>query len=582
MTKQPTNGAGKIIVLLLALTLAGVAYAFYVFIAASSDLSLANARQIESYRLASELRQSSDDLTRLGRTYVVTADPGYEEQYLAILDIRNGKRPRPEAYHRIYWDFVAGGNPKPRPDSNQTIPLQDLMRAAGFTEAEFAKLAQAQANSDGLVNLEVKAMNAVKGVFQDAQGNYTIRREPDLELARELVHSKQYHVYKAEIMKPLDEFYVLMETRTGQQITNASASLVTAKYAFIASLVLAIVLVSVLVWLGQRQVRLALGGPASEIERVLNGISAGDLTVSIPPAPAESALGMLASTRDRLRALIEEMRRVASEVASGVGALQCNAEQIGADSNEMAGIVEGNAATIEEITVSISHIAANSDDARDTAQETGTASERSVHSMSSVMREVGNLQASVDLMGGTMDELAHRSGEIDKIVGVIRDIADQTNLLALNAAIEAARAGEQGRGFAVVADEVRKLAERSSSATVEIAKITDAVRNDTVSARSGLEKTGGVVKRSVEQTEAVASEVQNISNRMQTVVAAVKQIADSTREQSTAVTEIAKSAERMNIKTQSTNESVQETVNALKALRQRSEHLDEVVARFRV
>lgn len=582
MTKHPTNGLGKIIVLLLALTLAGVAYAFFAFLSASEDLSLANERQIESYRLASELRQSSDDLTRLGRTYVVTADPSYEEQYLAILDIRNGKRPRPEAYHRIYWDFVAGGNPKPRPDSNQTIPLQDLMRAAGFTEAEFGKLAQAQANSDGLVNLEVKAMNAVKGVFQDAQGNYTIRREPDLELARELVHSKQYHLYKAEIMKPLDEFYVLMETRTGRQITDSTASLVTAKYAFIASLVLAVVLVAVLVWLGQRQVKLALGGPASEIERVLNAISAGDLTVSIPPAPAESALGMLASTRDGLRALIEEMRRVASEVASGVGALQRNAEQIGADSNEMAGIVEGNAATIEEITVSISHIAANSDDARETAQETGTASARSVHSMSSVTSEVSNLQASVDVMGGTMDELAHRSGEIDKIVGVIRDIADQTNLLALNAAIEAARAGEQGRGFAVVADEVRKLAERSSSATVEIAKITDAVRKDTVSARAGLEKTGGVVKRSVEQTEGVAAEVQNISNRMHAVVEAVRQIADSTREQSTAVTEIARSAERMNIKTQSTNESVQQTVNALKALKQRSEHLDKVVGRFRL
>lgn len=582
MNNHSSKGLSTLVAVLLALTLGGVAYAFYVFISASAQLSLANARQIESYRLASELRQSSDDLTRLGRTYVVTADPSYEEQYLAILDIRNGKRARPEAYHRVYWDFVAGGNPKPRPDSDQTIALQDLMRTAGFSEAEFAKLAQAQANSDGLVNLEVKAMNAVKGIFQDAQGNYSIRREPDLELARELVHSRQYHVYKAEIMKPLDEFYVLMETRTGQDVADSTASLATSKYAFIAMLVLAVALVAVLIWLGQRQVRLALGGPASEIERVLNSISAGDLTVAIPPAPAESALGMLASTRDKLRALIQEMSAVASEVASGVGALQRNAEQIGADSNEMAGIVEGNAATIEEITVSISHIAANSDDARETAQQTGTISERSVHSMSSVMSEVANLQASVDMMGGTMDELAHRSGEIDKIVGVIRDIADQTNLLALNAAIEAARAGEQGRGFAVVADEVRKLAERSSSATVEIAKITDAVRNDTASARSGLEKTGGVVKRSVEQAETVATEVQNISNRMQAVVEAVRQIADSTREQSTAVTDIAKSAERMNIKTQSTNESVQETVNALKALKQRSGHLDEVVARFRV
>nr|MBL8455561.1 methyl-accepting chemotaxis protein [Zoogloeaceae bacterium] len=409
-----------------------------------------------------------------------------------------------------------------------------------------------------------------------------IRREPDPALARELVHGKQYHVHKAEIMKPLDEFFVLMETRTGTAVAESTASLAAAKYAFVASLVIAVALFALLVWLGRRQVRAALGGPASEIERVLNGISAGDLAVVIPAAPAESALGMLGSTRDRLRDLIEEMRNVATEVGGRVSDLQRNAEQISADSNEMAGIVEGNAATIEEITVSISHIAANSNDARETAEETGTASERSVRSMGSVTHEVGNLQSSVDLMGGTMDELAHRSGEIDKIVGVIRDIADQTNLLALNAAIEAARAGEQGRGFAVVADEVRKLAERSSSATVEIAKITDAVRSDTVSARSGLERTGAVVRRSVDQTEAVAAEVRNISDQMKKVVAAVTQIADSTREQSTAVTEIAKSAERMNIKTQSTNESVQATVIALKALKQRSGHLGEVVARFKL
>lgn len=582
MQKLSSRSLSSVVVGLLALTLAGVAYAFFVFNSASAHLSAANERQIESYRLASELRQSSDDLTRLGRTYVVTGDARYEEQYLAILDIRNGKRARPEAYHRIYWDFVAGGDARPRPDSGQAIPLQDLMRAAGFTEAEFAKLAQAQANSDGLVKLEVKAMNAVKGIFQDAQGNYTIRREPDPALARELVHGKQYHVHKAEIMKPLDEFFVLMETRTGTAVAESTASLAAAKYAFVASLVIAVALFALLVWLGRRQVRAALGGPASEIERVLNGISAGDLAVVIPAAPAESALGMLGSTRDRLRDLIEEMRNVATEVGGRVSDLQRNAEQISADSNEMAGIVEGNAATIEEITVSISHIAANSNDARETAEETGTASERSVRSMGSVTHEVGNLQSSVDLMGGTMDELAHRSGEIDKIVGVIRDIADQTNLLALNAAIEAARAGEQGRGFAVVADEVRKLAERSSSATVEIAKITDAVRSDTVSARSGLERTGAVVRRSVDQTEAVAAEVRNISDQMQKVVAAVTQIADSTREQSTAVTEIAKSAERMNIKTQSTNESVQATVIALKALKQRSGHLGEVVARFKL
>lgn len=99
-------------------------------------LNAANESRYASFLLATELRQSSDDLTRLARTYVVTGDPSYEQQYEAILDIRNGKKARPEHYGRIYWDFVAADGKAPRPDSNQHVALTDLMRAAGFTAAE--------------------------------------------------------------------------------------------------------------------------------------------------------------------------------------------------------------------------------------------------------------------------------------------------------------------------------------------------------------------------------------------------------------------------------------------------------------
>ncbi len=120
--------------------------------------------RFQSYLLADELRQSSDDLTRLARTYVVTGDASYEQQYMDILDIRNGKKPRPAHYERIYWDFVAAGMPVPA-STGPSVPLAELMRKAGFSEQEFAKLQEAQANSDGLVKTEVIAMNAVKGLF---------------------------------------------------------------------------------------------------------------------------------------------------------------------------------------------------------------------------------------------------------------------------------------------------------------------------------------------------------------------------------------------------------------------------------
>jgi methyl-accepting chemotaxis protein len=201
-------------------SLAAVIISWLLYSSAQTSMQDAHKIRYQSYLLADELRQSSDDLTRLGRTYVVTGDASYEAQYMDILDIRNGKKPRPAQYHQIYWDFVAATGSKPRPDT-ETIALQELMKRAKFTDEEFGKLKQAQANSDGLVNLEVEAMNAVKGLFKAPDGTYTLKKEPDMTLARTLVHSKQYHVFKGDIMKPLNEFIYLMEVRTLAAVETA-------------------------------------------------------------------------------------------------------------------------------------------------------------------------------------------------------------------------------------------------------------------------------------------------------------------------------------------------------------------------
>jgi signal transduction histidine kinase/CheY-like chemotaxis protein len=186
-----------------------------------SDMRAANEARYQSYMLADELRQSSDDLTRLARTYAVTGDAKYERQYMDVLDIRNGKKPRPQQYERIYWDFVAAGIPKPTPDGT-AVKLTDLMKQAGFSHEEFAKLQTAQDNSDALVKTEVKAMNAVKGLFDDGNGHYTRRGKPDLELARRLMHDDNYHKNKARVMEPVNEFLALLDARTKDAVTRAT------------------------------------------------------------------------------------------------------------------------------------------------------------------------------------------------------------------------------------------------------------------------------------------------------------------------------------------------------------------------
>jgi len=142
---------------------AGTASALYMMMLNQNSLLESQKVRFQSYQRADELRQSSDDLTRLARTFVMTGDPKFEEIYWDVLAIRNGEKPRPKNYERIYWDLVVAGGGAPRPDGD-AIALRDLMVRLGFTDDEFAKLEEAQKNSDELVGLEERAFKIVKGV----------------------------------------------------------------------------------------------------------------------------------------------------------------------------------------------------------------------------------------------------------------------------------------------------------------------------------------------------------------------------------------------------------------------------------
>lgn len=182
-------------------------------------LSLAQDVHLQSYRLADELRQSSDDLTRVARTFVVTGDADYERQYRAILAIRNGQAPRPVDYDRIYWDLVTKDTPKPRPDG-PAVALHELMVREGFTAAELALLTSAQKSSDALVQTERIAMNAAQGLFDDGAGNFTVRGAPDRARAIALLHDEAYRDNKARIMRPIDDFFVRLLRRTTGEVAR--------------------------------------------------------------------------------------------------------------------------------------------------------------------------------------------------------------------------------------------------------------------------------------------------------------------------------------------------------------------------
>ncbi len=492
-----------------------------------------------SYLAADELRQSSDDLTRLGRTYAVSGEAKYEKMYMDILDIRNGKKPRPDNYHRIYWDLVLNYGDKPKADT-ETIELSKIMKDLGFTEQEFSKLKQAQKNSDKLVAMEVKAMNAVKGKFQDAQGEYTNIGIPDLELARNLLHSNEYHQEKAKIMAPLDEFLHLLEERTQIQFINTAES--TKSLVLVSTGLMLLIIVTAVV--GYIILTRFVTKPINEMSMTLSYIGKNqDLRPRLDMKGGSEIIQISENINyliDNYSLTVEQVNNINDEVSGIVKSITALGHENLKLSSQQKNEVEMVATAMEQMTNSLSTVTENTSRAEEHAANANKGASSGKTTFEVASSAFSSLETEFDGTRQIIDQLASESSHVGNVLDVIKSIAEQTNLLALNAAIEAARAGEQGRGFAVVADEVRSLAERTQASTSEIEEMISNLQHKAEKATSSIKESADKIKSASERAETASNVLVDIQTSATDIHALNTVIASATEEQLGVSTEIAR------------------------------------------
>jgi len=373
------------------------------------------------------------------------------------------------------------------------------------------------------------------------------------------------------------------ETEATQQRDEMLANLDAARqFSIVFSFVILAAVAAITVLLG-RNIFQQVGGEPAFAAVALQGIADGNLaqSLSLTSTPG-SILANLATMQAQLKELIGKIVDGADAVISESEGLQDDAEKLAMTAEAQSSATAAIAAAIEQLTVSISTMSENAADSGKLSKLSEEKAKESLRVVSEVTDTIQQVSSGMADASHTMEELSTQVSNINGIVQTIREIADQTNLLALNAAIEAARAGEQGRGFAVVADEVRKLAERTTASTEEIGAIVNGVQSSTDKARHTMTHAKDLALAGAGRTEEVRTVVASLDQSATEVSTTIAAIADGLKEQSDASTEIAQRVERIVEGVDMTHTASETSKGRATTLVNHSQSLKEVVHRFKL
>ncbi|MCC7145350.1 MAG: methyl-accepting chemotaxis protein [Phycisphaeraceae bacterium] len=280
--------------------------------------------------------------------------------------------------------------------------------------------------------------------------------------------------------------------------------------------------------------------------------------------------------------IISEVAGVSREVASASAQIAAGSEEMAVGMKEQQNQVAQISSAVAQMAQSVTEVAQKSQQATGGAAKAGESAAQGSQVVAQTIQDMGAINQAVAASAQSVTELGARGQQIGQVIGVINDIADQTNLLALNAAIEAARAGEHGRGFAVVADEVRKLADRTTQATAEIATSIQAIQTDTAKAVQSMNSGSAQVKQGVERASHAGASLQGIVTHAKAVSDMITSIAAAAEEQSAASEQISKSLQSIASVTQQATDGAGQSAVAATQLSQKAEQLQRLVGQFKL
>lgn len=327
-----------------------------------------------------------------------------------------------------------------------------------------------------------------------------------------------------------------------------------------------------------------LTAPIKEGAVVLGKFATGNLTARVTGEYKGEHQLIKNSINDlgtSLSSLIRSVNDAVEATASASNQVSSSSEEMAAGAQEQSAQTHEIASAIEEMTKTIYETTRNAGEASKNAKQSSAQAQKGVIKINESKKGMERITESATKTGQIISSLANKTDQIGEIAQVIDDIADQTNLLALNAAIEAARAGEQGRGFAVVADEVRKLAERTTKATKEIAETIKAIQKEAKEANSSMVEAESSVKLGIESTQEVEVVLQEIYTSIQSVTGQIDQVAAASEEQSSASEQISKNVESINAVTQESASGIQQIAKAAEDLNRLTNNLQELISQFK-